>query len=190
MEKGTMTNSIRIVRRSATKQIAAAQTQGAAVLDLTSRGEQPWIQFSPFYPHRRIPVPLSDGYTTACVEGAWQALKVFESADVDLSKLRVADMKGLKRSVRTNGRVLGHRAGVGSSKLLGYVAARKAIYLPLYRWTLENCLAEPLEAIRQLLETQDVVLLDYETNGDVDDASSPLSHAALVKAYLEDSWPT
>ena len=34
-----------------------------------------------------------------------------------------------------------------------------------------------------------VVLLDYETNGDVEDLSSPLSHAALVRYYLEGKWP-
>jgi hypothetical protein len=33
------------------------------------------------------------------------------------------------------------------------------------------------------------VLLDYETNGDVEDLSRPLSHAALVKHYLEEKWP-
>jgi hypothetical protein len=33
------------------------------------------------------------------------------------------------------------------------------------------------------------VLLDYETNADVFDAASPLSHAQLVKAYLENRWP-
>ena len=34
-----------------------------------------------------------------------------------------------------------------------------------------------------------VVLLDYETNGDVEDLSRPLSHAALVKCHLEGEWP-
>lgn len=34
-----------------------------------------------------------------------------------------------------------------------------------------------------------IVLLDYETNGDIDDLSKPLSHASLVKAYCENAWP-
>ena len=29
------------------------------------------------------------------------------------------------------------------------------------------------------------MLLDYETNGDVNDAGKPLSHASLVKAYVD-----
>jgi hypothetical protein len=35
-----------------------------------------------------------------------------------------------------------------------------------------------------------VVLLDYETNTDLDDLSRPLSHAALVVRYLDSCWPT
>ena len=103
-----------VVRRSASRQIAAAIAAGSTVLDVTSRGAQPWVQFSPFYPHRGIPVPMSAGYTTYSVEGAWQGLKVFETHGVDLSKLRVTGMKDLKRTVRKYGRVLGHRAGVSS----------------------------------------------------------------------------
>ena len=43
--------------------------------------------------------------------------------------------------------------------------------------------------LRDEAATRTVVLLDYETNGDVDDLSSPLSHAALVRCYLEGRWP-
>jgi hypothetical protein len=31
----------------------------APLLDVTSRGPQPWVRFSPFYPHGSIPVPFS-----------------------------------------------------------------------------------------------------------------------------------
>jgi hypothetical protein len=41
---------------------------------------------------------------------------VFETQGVDLAKVRVKTMSELKRSVRTRGKVLGHRAGV-SGKL-------------------------------------------------------------------------
>jgi hypothetical protein len=90
----------------------------ATILDLTAHGMQPWIRFSPFYPHGNIPVPFSQGMVSASVEGIWQGLKVFEQADVDLSRFTVASMKNLKRSVRASGRVLGHRQGVEGSMLL------------------------------------------------------------------------
>jgi hypothetical protein len=157
---------------------------GATILDLTSKADAPWVRFSPFWPHGDIPVPCSPGVVTASVEGAWQALKVFESADVDASKLAITDMRGLKRSVRRFGRCLGHREGLQGTRLLGYVEARKAIYLPLYEFVLRERLADELARLRELAERGPLVLLDYETNADVDDPSKPLSHASLVVRAL------
>lgn len=162
----------------------------ATFLDVTSRGPQPWVRFSPFYPHGGIPVPFSPGYTGISVEGIWQGLKVFERADVDHSKLTVTTMQNLKRSSRSFGAVLGHRAGLDGEYLLDYVEARYAIYLPAYRWVLEQCLHDLTEELRHLGALQTVVLLDYETNADIDDPSRPLSHAALVVRYVENNWPT
>lgn len=162
---------------------------GAAVLDVTSKGPDPWVRFSPFYPHGGIPVPNTPGQTAASVEGVWQGLKVFEHEDIDPSKWRITSMKGIKRSGRTRGAVRGHRFGVGSDVMLGYRDARYAIYLPAYRWVLEHRLAAEVERLRGFARDRTVVLLDYETNDDVDDLSSPLSHAALVRAFVEGSWP-
>jgi Family of unknown function (DUF6939) len=161
----------------------------AVCLDLTSRGPEPWVRFSPFFPHGGIPVPFSPGVSSASVEGIWQGLKVFESTDVDQSKLAVTSMKGLKRTTRRFGRVRGHRRGVSGAELLAYRAARFAIYLPAYRWVLDDRLQAELEQLRELSANHSLVLLDYETNCDVHDSSKPLSHAGLVKAYLEEDWP-
>jgi hypothetical protein len=158
--------------------------RGAVVVDVTSRGPEPWVRFSPFYPHGGIPVPMSPGVTSESVEGVWQALKVFESADVDPSKLAVTSMKGLKRTVRRFGPVRGHRAGLTGDRLLDYRTARYEIYLPTYRWVLENRLRDLVAELRELAGSSEVVLLDYTTNGDVDDLSTPLSHAALIADHL------
>ena len=176
-------------RRRGEKSIGA-EWPGAAVLDVTSRGVDPWVRFSPFYPHGGIPVPGSPGVTAESVEGIWQALKVFETADVDPAKLAVTGMTGLKRTVRRYGKVLGHRDGLTGTRLLPYREARRRIYLPSYRWVLENRLAELVGELRGRAAAGTVVLLDYTTNGDVDDESSPLSHAALVARYVEGRWPT
>jgi len=161
----------------------------APLIDVTSRGPEPWVRFSPFYPHSGIPVPFSPGATAMSVEGIWQGLKVFESADIDPAKLNTAHMYGLKRSTRKYGKVLGHRAGPEGERLLSYADARRAIYLPTYHWVLENKLSDLVEGLRQLGARQLVVLLDYETNCDIDDLSRPLSHAGLIKRYLEGDWP-
>ncbi|NKE63527.1 hypothetical protein FXN61_45145 [Lentzea sp. PSKA42] len=162
----------------------------AMVIDVTSRGPEPWVRFSPFYPHGQIPVPMSPGVFSESVEGVWQALKVFESADVDPAKLAVTSMKGLKRTVRRFGQVRGHRAGLTGDHLLDYRTARHEIYLPTYRWVLENHLQGLVAQLHDLAESADVVLLDYTTNGDPDDLSTPLSHAALIADHLRRSAPT
>ena len=46
-----------------------------------------------------------------------------------------------------------------------------------------------LDKIRTILETRDVVLLDYNLNPDNADKSKPLSHAELIKMYLEGRYP-
>ena len=162
---------------------------GALILDVTSKGEEPWVRFSPFYPHGGIPVPNSPGTFARSVEGLWQGLKVFENEDIDPSRWQVTNMRGIKRAGRTRGKVLGHRFGVGSDVMLGYREARYQIYLPAYGWVLENRLAEEVRRLRDEMAARTVVLLDYEMNGDIDDLSRPLSHAALVKLHLQGKWP-
>ncbi|MFF1875141.1 hypothetical protein [Streptomyces sp. CB03911] len=179
--------TIHVAGRRRTAASLAAAFPGAEVIDVTSRAGEPWVRLSPFHPHGGIPVPWSEGVTGQSVEGIWQALKVFEGSDTDESKLAITSMKGLKRTVRRYGPVRGHRAGLGGTRLLGYEEARRRIYLPSYRWVLENRVADLVERIRAKPE---VVLLDYTTNGDVSDVTSPLSHAALVRLSVEGCWPS
>ena len=154
-----------------------------------SRSPAAWIRFSPFYPHGNIPVPFSAEVFAASVEGVWQGLKVFEDADVDFTKFSNATMKGLKRSVRANGKVLGHRAGVAGQRLLTYREARYLIYLPTYEWVLETCLQREIGLLNEFAASQPIVLLDYETNDDIENLASPLSHASLIAKYIGGSWP-
>ena len=98
-------------------------------------------------------------------------------------------MKGIKRSSRNRGKVLGHRFGVESTLLLDYQSARFQIYLPACRFVLEHRLTDELRELSILHSKRDIVLLDYETNDDVMDLTKPLSHASLVIAWLTESWP-
>lgn len=162
----------------------------AVLADVTSTSPYEHLrQFSPFYPHGGIPVPNSPGVTATCVEAIWQGLKVFETCDIDTSLFRNDTMQHLKRTVRKYGRPLGHRYGVGSSVLLGYVEARHKIYLPAYRWVLENRLGDMVQRLREASQDKTIILLDYNTNADVDNPAKPLSHASLIKAYVEGVYP-
>jgi hypothetical protein len=156
----------------------------ALIIDVSSKGDMPWVKFSPFYPHGGIAVPFSEGLTSQTVEGIWQGLKVFEGEDIDTSKFKITDMEGIKRTVRKFGKPLGHRKGVAGKELLDYPTARTEIYLKTYGWVLDNLLQKEIGELKKLAEKQNIVLLDYNTNPDIYDYSKPLSHAVLVKRYL------
>lgn len=162
----------------------------ARIIDVTSHARDEFIRLSPFYPVGGIPVPYSPGWTSACVEAVWQGLKDYVSVGTDTSLFHNTSMKDLKRTTRRFGKLRGHRKGVGGKELLGYVTARKLLYLPTYKWVLENKVSREVEKIRELSKTQTVILLDYATNPDVEDASKPLSHAALIKAFIEGNYPS
>lgn len=164
----------------------------AVILDITSTSDMRYAQIlSPFYPHMDIPIPFTDGLTATCVEAVWQGLKVFEGADVDFATFRNNTMRDLKRTVRKYGMPKGHRKGAYGTELLGYFDARMLIYLPTYKWVLDNVseVHRVVERIREQSKIQDIVFLDYNTNIDFRDVSKPLSHAGLVKLYIEGNYP-
>lgn len=166
------------------------QYPDAILADVTSSAKDGLVKLSPFYPHYGIPVPFSEGYTATCVEAIWQGLKVFEGCDVDTSLFGNDTMKGLKRTVRRYGKPLGHRKGVNGTVLLDYIEARKQIYIPTYKWVLENKVAWIIDKMRNASNRgETIVLLDYDTNADVENAKKPLSHASLIKAYVEGIYP-
>lgn len=165
------------------------QYPDAILADVTSGAKDGLVKLSPFYPHGGIPVPFSDGYTATCVEAIWQGLKVFEGCDVDVEMFQNDTMKNIKRTVRRFGKPLGHRKGVHGTELLGYIEARKLIYIPTYKWVLENKVSFIIDRLREASKTKTIVLLDYDTNADVENAKKPLSHASLIKAYVEGVYP-
>ncbi len=162
----------------------------AKIVDVTSKATTGLVKLSPFYPHGEIPIPFSEGQTAMCVEGIWQGLKVFEKEGIDPKMFKNDSMKNIKRTVRKFGKPLGHRKGIRGTELLDYIQARIQIYLPTYLWVLENKVQYIIERLRDASKEQDIVLLDYETNDDVLNPQKPLSHAFLVKAYVEGNYPT
>lgn len=168
------------------------QYPNADILDITSTSETQYAKLlSPFYPHGNIPVPFTHGVYATCVEAIWQGLKVFQTADIDVEIFKNDTMKGLKRTVRRFGPPLGHRKGVYGKELLNYFDARMQIYLPTYKWVLENVpsVRNIISRIAERAKTHDIVFLDYNTNIEFRDITSPLSHAGLVKLYIEGNYP-
>ena len=148
----------------------------AKIFDITSSAPTPQGQkLSPFYPHYNIPIPGdSKGMTATCVEAIWQGLKVFEGSGIDVSMFRTDTMKNIKRTVRKFGKPLGHQYGVFS-----------------YKYVLDNVpiVHSLVEQLKERSKTEDIVLLDYNLNPDNRDITKPLSHAELVKMYIEGRYP-
>lgn len=156
----------------------------AIIIDMTNQGEGGWIKLSPLYPHGGIPVPFSTGYFSETVEGIWQGLKVFEHEGVSLKPMRIMSMKGIKRSGKNLGACLGYQKGMDSEELLNEVDARRQIYIPVYEWLLENRCKNLVQKLREYSSTYVVVLLDNETNSDIEDTKKPLSPASLIVRYI------
>lgn len=166
---------------------------GAKIFDITSSAPTPQGQkLSPFYPHGNIPIPGdSKGMTATCVEAIWQGLKVFEGCGIDKSMFRNDTMKNIKRTVRKFGKPLGHQYGVFSNEILNYADARRLIYIPSYKYVLDNVpsVHSLVEQLKERSKAEDIVLLDYNLNPDNRDITKPLSHAELVKMYIEGRYP-
>lgn len=167
---------------------------GAYILDITSSSPYHYGQIlSPFYPHRNIPIPGdSHGMTATCVEAIWQGLKVFEESDIDKQVFCNDTMKNIKRTTRKYGKPIGHRYGVFSNTILNYADARRLIYIPSYKYILEQIpeVNRIIEKIKDKAKESDIILLDYNINPDNRDISKPISHAELVKMYVENRYPS
>ena len=159
------------------------------IIDVTSKSDSKFQKLSPFYPIGNIPIPNSNGLTSQSVEGIWQGLKVFENSNIDISRFSNSTMRNLKRTVKSFGKPLGHRYGINDSKILGYIEARIKIFIPAYIWVLNNKLHLLIDELKNLSSKKDLILLDYEINDDIINPLKPLSHAFIIKCYLENNLP-
>jgi hypothetical protein len=176
-------------KRRSIKSISKKYPQ-AEIIDLTSKSIEPWVKFSPFYPHGNIPIPNSMYQVSMSVEGIWQGLKVFKDYDIDISKFEISSMKGLKRTIQKFGNPIGHRYGISSNEILDYLTARKKIYIPSYNWVLENRLQELIQLLLEKAAYTDIIFLDFETNEDIENINKPLSHASIIKTYIIEKLPS
>jgi hypothetical protein len=161
----------------------------AILVDVTSKSKDRYVKLSPFYPHGSIPVPFSDNVFSYSVEGIWQGLKVFNNSDIDTGRFLNKTMSNLKRTIKNHGLPLGHRNGVNGKDLLDYLTARKLIYAPTYYWMLENKVKDEVDELIRIAISNDLVLLDYDTNTDFENLKKPLSHASLIKRFIELKHP-
>jgi hypothetical protein len=149
---------------------------GTEWIDVSSSGEPPLNQLSPFYPHGGIPIPGLSGQHSDSVEGIWQGLKVIRGKTAP----RFFEGGGQKRV----GKPLGHQFG-DSTRLLGIVEARRKIYVPAYEWMLENRIEPAVLAgfISKAFRGVSQFFYDREDNGSIG-KDTPLAHASLLVDWL------
>jgi hypothetical protein len=134
-------------------------------VNTTSRSSDGWsVGLSPFF---LGPVPLYDGHVSRNVENAWQYAKVYEDHD-DNGQPTDEYFEWAKKGWR-NPRAVRYPMGKGAKPeyswwdgaALGYVAARKKIYVPLYsKAVLHSAAFERLLDIYQ--EHGELVLWDFD----------------------------
>lgn len=148
---------------------------GSVVIDVSSYGDPPFCTLSPMWVHSGVPVPGMPGTTSDTVEGVWQGLKVIRGKTAP----RYFRGPGAKRGGKPSGHLFG-------KKELGVVEARRRIYIPTYEWVLEHRIDPAV--IEQLLATArsgvTLFIHDVGDNGDPNDTSQPLAHAAVLVQYL------
>lgn len=176
-------NNIVLVSKRQKKAQSALEKEGYLLIDVTSSSEsETFRKFSPFYPHGRIPVPgMTEGTLSQSVEGIWQGLKVFEKEGVDVKRFSINNMKNIKRAAGDKrGKVIGH---VFDGRLIGYMEAWKAIYVPSYNYVLRHYLQNEILFLKGLLdEGQKIALVDFDFPVNKD--SKPLAYAGLIKASV------
>jgi len=156
---------------------ARLEREGYLTIDVTSRGPEEWRVLSPFYPHGGLPVPGMEGTTSDSVEGIWQGLKVFDG--------EIAPQYFTGRGKKRRGRPEGHKNG---GEVIDYVQARDLIYIPSYMRMVRNCpkaRAAAVALIKVAIDAEkEIYLLDFNTNADVCNTKSPLSHASVLATIL------
>lgn len=152
------------------------QPPDAVWVDVSSSGDPPLDQLSPFYAHGGIPIPGMDSKRSDSVEGIWQGLKVIRGKIAP----RFFEGGGRKRV----GKPRGHQFG-DSTRLLGIEEARRKMYVPAYEWMLENCIDETILSgfIDQAFRGVPQYFYDREDNGSIG-KDAPLAHAKLLADYL------
>lgn len=136
------------------------------IADVTINSSNALRRLSPSFEWGGILVPYTDNLEyVPSVETVWNELRI------------------------TKNGTDGFRRGFYDHVIFDYIEARKKIFIPTYRWMLENKAAEIIKRMRDANRDKTIVLYDGVDNYDIENPSNPLSYAYLVKAYVEGLAP-
>lgn len=174
-------------------------SKGATVINTTSRSDNWSRGLSPFFAG---PVDLYDGYKSLNVENAWQYSKVYEYYTDDQGNPDERYFKWAQdgwNSVRAQRYPMGKGVkplySYWAGKQLGYIEARKTIYIPLYSEAVQKTSA--FSKLKKMYEESagDLYLWDFDGYNHkslgldydhiINDPNKSLGHAFVIAMLLE-----
>lgn len=175
--------------------LAAAEDGRALCVDSADCAGESSRRFRWFNPFNmlassEIPVP-GTGRWARSVESVWQGLKLVDGK----TEFAMFDSVPRKRPSDEDRRRDPHYDYSASTFLFGtdvvdLVTARYLIYIPTYLYLLEHIVPDELvETIAACMtEGRTVLFFDWDSNFDIEDASSSFSHSALLAAWFGGTW--
>lgn len=164
---------------------AIEETEGKECFSLAHDAPAPWSRFAPEYQHGQIPVPGRRGTMAESVKGVWEGMKLIgPKGKVGRMNTGYFTGPGRDRPVKEGEWFSGfHFEG----RAIGLQDALKLIFLPTYLWTIQNHCPDLLGNLKVLARNRDVWLYDGNASVDLFDDTMPLSHAAIVVAFLNNA---
>lgn len=175
-----------------------AKKDGLPSWDVTTRSAGAYRELSPML---LGPVHLYSGIISRNVENAWQYSKLYEAhatAGVPTREYWDWAMKGWS-SIRAERYPMGKGASplysLWNGKRLGYIEARKRIYIPMYAAAVRAYRPQLLSYLEMVAQKQDIVLNDFDAydrhalgyswEDVVNDPSRKMGHGFVLAMMIE-----
>ncbi len=151
-----------------------AKPETAGGINVSSHSNYQYLSPFSYSEDYAIPVPGQKSTRSDSVEGIWQGLKIINSIiDPSLFTGKPHKRKGL---------VEGHSF---ENNRIDYLDARKKIFVPAYVYhVINNAVNNAKVDLEARIKISDVLLYDVESNGDIEDLSTPYAHSALLADIL------
>jgi hypothetical protein len=179
-----MISQIELCRKPNKKAIEKLK-ETSVIVDVSTSSQDPiWSKLAPNYPHGNIPIPGMPGVMSLTVDGVYEGLKTFkDGSGIDASKFRAKSTGKIMRTKRTHGEIAAFK--YGDQAIYDEVAARRHIYVPTYRWMLDNIVrSELLMLAEQAMLGKKIVLVDMSISHDIEDLDKRFSHAVMIRAWV------
>jgi hypothetical protein len=166
--------------------------EGPSVLGVDSADCAPpaMVRFRCFNPFHVFPLPVipvpGRPLRSRSVEAVWQGLKLVDGL-IDLAMLGATPYKRpSEREREAPGYRYAESCFAHGDRVIDLVLARYLVYLPAYLYLLEALV--PGDVIEELVAHHRrggrVIFYDWDDNFDIEDASRPYSHSAVLRAWF------